>query len=132
MKLAKALGLFFGAALVFSSAAVAKQGNKSSVQLDDKVVVEGTSLDTGRYTVEWTGDGQTVQVTLLHGKDAVANFPAHVTQEPAPNPQDAYSTKTEPDGSRQLTAIYPGGKRIALHIDEKAAGQQSSNTQPAN
>jgi hypothetical protein len=115
MKMSKAFGFLFGAALLVSSAAVAGETNKSSVQLDNKVVVEGKTLDSGRYTVEWSGSGSDVQVTLLRGKQTVAT-----------NPQDAYSTTSEQDGSKTLTAIYPGGKRIALKIDHTQASQQSN------
>jgi hypothetical protein len=126
MKMSKAFGFLFGAALLVSSAAVAGETNKSSVQLDNKVVVEGKTLDSGRYTVEWSGSGSDVQVTLLRGKQTVATFPAHVTEQASANPQDAYSTTSEQDGSKTLTAIYPGGKRIALKIDHTQASQQSN------
>jgi hypothetical protein len=126
MKLSKALSFLFGTALLISSSAVAGETNKSTVQLEDKVVIEGKSLPTGRYTVEWSGSGPTVQVTILRNKEAVATFSAHLTEQPNANPQGAYSTQTAADGSRALTAIYPGGKRFALQLEQTQASQQSS------
>jgi hypothetical protein len=73
--------------------------------LQDKTIVDGKPLNPGQYTVEWTGTGPTVQVTLLQGKQTVATFPAHVTEQPKPNHDDAYGSTTEPDGSSRLTAI---------------------------
>lgn len=130
MKISKMLGLLFGVALLISSSAVAAESNKSSVQLADKVVVEGKSLDSGKYTVEWNGSGPTVQVTLLHGKQTVATFSAHLTEQPSANSRDSYSTSSEPDGSKALTAIYPSGKRFILQIDQNQTTQQS-NAQPS-
>jgi hypothetical protein len=122
MKISRMLSLLFGAALLFASAAIAGETNKSSVQLEDKVIVEGKAL-TGKYTVEWSGSGPTVQVTLLQGKQTVATFPAHLTEQPNTNPQDAYSTSTAPDGSKSLTAIYPSGKHFFLQIDQNQASR---------
>jgi hypothetical protein len=130
MKVSKGLSLLFGAALLVSSSAIAGETNKSSVRLDDKVVVEGKSLDTGKYTVEWSGSGPTVQVTILRGKQTVATFSARLTEQANVNLQDAYSTTAEPDGSRALTAIYPGGKHFALQLDQNQTSQQS-NAQPS-
>lgn len=126
MKISRMLSLLFGAALMVSSAAIAAETNKTSVQLADKVVVEGKSLDTGKYTVEWNGSGPTVQVTVLHGKQTVATFSAHLTEQPSANSRDSYSTSTEADGSKALTAIYPGGKHYVLQIENSQASQQAN------
>ena len=126
MKLAKISILLIGSALVFSSGAFAGDANKGKLRLQDKTIVEGKPLNPGHYTVEWTGTGPTVQVTLLQGKQTVATFPAHVTEQPKPNHDDAYGSSTEPDGSSRLTAIYISGKRTALELEQKEAGQQQS------
>jgi hypothetical protein len=130
MKISRMLTFLFGAALFVSSSALAAETNKTSVQLADKVVVEGKSLDTGKYTVEWNGSGPTVQVTLIHGKQTVATFSAHVTEQASANTRDSYSTSTETDGSKALTAIYPGGRHYALQIENSQTSQQS-NAQPS-
>jgi hypothetical protein len=123
MKLSRVLTFLFGAALLFSSAAIAGEANKGTLRLSENVVIQGKALNPGKYTVEWDGSGPTVQVTLLSGKDKVATFPAHVTEQAAPNVQDAYGTATEPNGSRSLTAIYLGGKRLVLQVDENQASK---------
>lgn len=118
--------VFCGAALLFSSGALGGETYKGTLRLGNKVSVDGKPLDPGKYKVEWGGTGPKIQVTLLQGKRTMATFPAHVTEQAAPNPDDAYGTTAEPDGSRLLTAIYPGGKRFVLHVDQKEAGPQSS------
>ena len=126
MKLSKVSILLIGSALVLSSGAFAGDANKGKLRLQDKTIVNGKPLNPGNYTVEWTGTGPTVQVTLLQGKQTVATFPAHITEQPKPNNGDAYGSKTEPDGSSRLNAIYISGKRTALELEQNPASQQSS------
>jgi hypothetical protein len=121
MKMSKVSIMLFGAALVFSAGARAGENNKGTLQFSDKIVVEGKSINPGKYTVEWNGSGSTVQVSLLQGKQTVATFPAHVTEQATPNRATAYGSTSEPDGSRALTAIYIGGKRFALELEQKQA-----------
>ena len=127
MRISKVLTFVFGAALLFSSSAIGGgTNNKTSLQLDDKIVVDGKSVDTGKYTAEWTGTGPTVQVTLFQGKQAVATFPAQLTEQANANTQAAYSTTTAPDGSKALTAIYPGGKHLVLQITQNQSSQSAN------
>src|SRR5579862_10008713 len=107
MKLSKLSLAFFGSALLLSSAAVAGDSNKGSLQLYEKVNVEGKELNPGRYTITWDGSGPDVKVTILQGKQAVATFPAHVTEQATRNTEDAYGSNADSNGSRTLTAIYP-------------------------
>ena len=125
MKLSKVSILLIGSALVFSSGAFAGDANKGKLLLQDKTIVDGRPLNPGHYTVEWTGTGPTVQVTLLQGKQTVATFPAHVTEQFTPNHDDAYGSTPGPDGSRRLTVIYISGKRTALELEQNQASQQA-------
>jgi hypothetical protein len=126
MKLSKISLAFFGSALLLASAAVAGDANKGSLQLYEKVNVEGKALNPGHYTVTWDGAGPSVQVTVLQGKQTVATFPAHLTEQTTRNTEDAYGSATETDGSRTLTAIYISGKRYSIELDQNAASQPSS------
>jgi hypothetical protein len=126
MKLSKLALAFFGSALLFSSAVLAGDSNKGSLQLYEKTNVEGKLLNPGHYTVTWEGSGPDVQVTVLEGKRTVATFPAHLTEQTTKNTEDAYGSSAEADGSRSLTAIYPNGKRFSLELGQTAASQPSS------
>jgi len=126
MKLSKLSLAFFGSALLLSSAALAGDSNKASIQLYEKVNVEGKALNPGKYTITWDGTGPDVQVTVLQGKQTVATFAAHVTEQAARNTEDAYGSAADTDGARTLTAIYPNGKRFSLELESKAASQASS------
>ena len=85
MKISRALTFLFSAALLLSSAAIAGEANKGTLRLSENVVIQGKALNPGKYTVEWDGSGPTVQVTLLSGKEKVATFPAHLTEQASPN-----------------------------------------------
>ena len=126
MKMARLTIALFGAALLCSASAFAGEINKGKLELAEKVSVDGTPLDPGIYKVEWEGSGPTVQVTLLKGKQSMATFPAHLTQQGASNSADAYGSTKEQDGSIALTAIYFSGKPYVLEVEQKTAGQQSS------
>ena len=125
MKLSEVSILLIGSALVFSSAALVADANKGKLHLQDTTIVDGKPLNRGSYTVEWTGNGPTVQVTLVRGKQTVATFPAHITEQPTPNHDDAHASATEPDGSSRLTVIYIGGKRTTLELEQNQANSQS-------
>ena len=125
MKFSKVSILLMGSAFVFSSGAFAGDANKGKLHLHDKTIVDGKPLNPGNYTVEWTGAGPTVQVTLLQGKQTVATFPAQLAEQPRPNHDDAYGSAPESDGSKRLTVIYISGKRTALELEQNQASQQA-------
>jgi hypothetical protein len=111
---------------LLSTSAFARDTNKGTLALSENVTVDGHSLNSGRYTVEWNGNGPSVQVAVLQGKHTIASFPAHLSEEAAATAQDAYGTTVEPDGSKQLTVIYPGGKRLALQVVQNGTTQPST------
>ena len=128
MKLSKLAATLATVLLFFAGVAIsAAEANKMTIHIDQKVSVNGKILDSGKYTAQWSGDGPSVQVTLLHGKDTVATFPAQIKQEGAPNTTDAIGTADGADGSKQLTSIYPNGKRISIQIDGSGGGSGGSN-----
>jgi hypothetical protein len=127
MTLSKLSLAFFGSALLLSSAALAGDSNKASIQLYEKVSVEGKALNPGKYTITWDGSGPNVQVTVSQGKQTVATFAAHVTEQATRNSEDAYGSAADTNGARTLTAIYPNGKRFSLELEQAAASQPSTS-----
>jgi hypothetical protein len=126
MKMSKIAVTLFGAALVFASSAFAGGADKTTINIEDKISVGGKTLNPGTYKVQWDGTGPNVQVTVLHGKDTVATFAAQVKEEASQHSGSAYGTSAEADGSKSLTAIYVGGKRTVLEVQQTAASQQSA------
>jgi hypothetical protein len=127
MKIPRLAFAFVSAALLFASAVIAGDTpNKATVRINQSVTVDGKTLDPGKYTAQWSGEGQNVQVTLTRGKDTVATFAAQIRQEASPNPNDAIGTSEGPNGSKQLTSIYPDGKQFSIQIGD------NNSTAPAN
>ena len=128
MKLTKVSTVVFGAALLLCSGAFAGEPGKTSINLADKVTVEGKTLEPGKYKVEWTGNGPDVQVTVAKGNQQIASFPARLTEQATPNSVSAYGTSAEADGTKSLTSIYVGGKKYVLQIEQTSAGHDNSTT----
>jgi len=129
MKLSKLAAALATVALFVVGVAVSAEANKTTIHLDQKVTVDGKILETGKYTAEWNGEGPNVQVTLMKGKNTVATFAAQIKQEPSANPDDAIGTTDGPDGTKQLSSIYPNGKRISLQLN--SGGAAPSNSSPS-
>jgi hypothetical protein len=129
MKLSKLLIMLIGTAFAFSSGALAGETNKAKLHLAEKIEVEGKTINPGEYKVEWTGSGMTVQVSLVQGKQTIATFPAHVTEQATPNKHDAYGISADMEGFRSLTAIYIAGKRTTLELERKESSQQTRSTE---
>jgi hypothetical protein len=129
MKLSKLAAALATTALFVVGVAVSAEANKMTIHIDQKVAVDGKILETGRYTAEWNGEGPNVQVTLMKGKNTVATFAAQIKQEPSANPDDAIGTTDGPDGTKQLSSIYPNGKRISLQLNN--GGAAPSNSSPS-
>jgi len=129
MKLSRIGIAVFGAALLFSASAFAKDTNKGTLQLEDKVTVDGTPLNPGNYKVEWQGSGPDVTVNILKGNQTVATFPAKLTEQKAPASANAYGATDEPNGGKVLNSIYFGGKHYALTVQPESAAQHN---QPEN
>jgi hypothetical protein len=127
MKLSKLAATLATVALFFAGVAFSAEANRMTVHIDQKVTVEGKTLANGKYVAEWNGDGPNVQVTLLHGKDTVATFPAQIKQEESANNSDAIGTADNPDGSKRLVAIYPNGKRMSIQLGDNVSGSSGSS-----
>jgi len=124
--MSKVLTIFFGAALVLSSSAFAREANKSNLHLNEKVTVQGKSLNSGDYKVEWSGSGPDVQVTILQGKETVATLSGRLADQATTNPDTAYGTRDGSDGTPSLTAIYPAHKKLALEFEQSAEASQAN------
>jgi hypothetical protein len=125
MKLSRLSIYLLGAALLLSSSAFAKEKTRGTLNLSDPVTLEGKTINPGQYTVEWSGTGPTVQVTLYQGRQAIATFPAHLTEQTGRNAGNAYGITAEPDGTKSLTAIYIGGNKSFLEVEQQQAGRQT-------
>jgi hypothetical protein len=120
----------FGATVLCGSAVLAGEVSKVNLTTDQPLNVEGKTLNPGNYKAEWEGAGPNVQVKLKQGKNTVATFPAHLQEQNTKNTADAYGTMPGPNGTRELSAIYVGGKRDVLQLQTNAPNQQQQSSNP--
>ena len=118
--------LVLGLALLLASSAFA--GTKASLQLNNPVLVNGTTLKAGDYKVQWEGSGPNVELSIMQGKNVLAKVPAHVVDLPAAAANDAAVTHRNDSGPNSLTALRFQGKKYSLELAEGSDGMQGGSS----
>jgi hypothetical protein len=120
--------------LLLAASAIAGNTTKGTLNVDETVTVGGKQLPAGRYQVEWTGNGPTVELSISNGRDTVAKVPAQVLPVKAAQTGSGYSTNTDQAGNKALTGIFFSGKKYELSIGEASAATAtpSDKTQGSN
>jgi hypothetical protein len=119
-------GLTLGLALLLSASAFA--GTKTSLQLNNPVVVNGTKLKPGEYRVEWEGSGSNVQLSILKGNNVVVKAQAHEVELPTPADNTAAVTQKDSNGTSSLAGLRFQGKKFALELDEASEGMSPGSS----
>jgi hypothetical protein len=101
---------------VLASSAFA--ATKANLQLYHPVTVNGTTLKPGEYKVEWEGNGPSVEVSIIQGKNVVAKAPAHVVTLQTPAANDAAVMRQNGSGTDLLAGIRFRGKNFSLELGE--------------
>ena len=116
------------ASLLLVGSVLAAPASKGTLKLFEPVTVQGKQLQPGQYNVEWTGDGQNVQVSIAKGKNEVANIPARLVPVTPKNANSGYTSTKQQDGQVALTNLFFQGQTYELQIGAESAAQ---GTQPA-
>ncbi|HEY6181736.1 MAG TPA: hypothetical protein VIW67_05785 [Terriglobales bacterium] len=129
MQLAKTFkGLVLGSALLLATSAFA--ASKGPLQLTSPANVAGKQLPAGDYTVKWDGNGPSVQLEIIKGKNVVATVPAQVVTLDHASNYDSAVVNTDNSGGRVLSQIRFSGKKMALSVGGEggaSSGGSSSN-----
>ena len=120
-----AKGLLFGASLLLATATFA--GEKAIVKVYEDVKVNGTTLSPGSCELTWEGTGSHVQASIRQGGNPVATVPASVETSKIAAISTGYSTKSESDGSKEITNVFFAGKKVSLNLEEQAGAQSAAN-----
>ena len=115
MKARQILMTAIGAILLFSGSAFAahKDSTKSTLHLGEQVTVEGKQLAPGDYKVITENSGSQTTVDIIKGKETIVSLPAQ-TKPSDINQSSAYMTTEEPDGAKELTALFIHGMEYEL------------------
>ena len=125
MKASRLSSILFGAVMLCAIPVFAGNTVKKSLEIGEKVNVQGTELQPGTYKFEWTDTGSDVQVTILHNNDKLATVPAHLVQVTAPRGQTGYTVKQGPNGENDLAEIFFSGGKYELQL------QPGTNNSPS-
>jgi len=117
--------------LLLAGSAMAGTTNKGTLQFDETVTVAGKQLPAGKYHVEWTGDGPTVELSISDGRETVAKVPAQIVPVKKAEPTSGYSTSADPAGNKTLTGVFFSGRKYDLAIGEVAAATSTPSEKPA-
>jgi len=133
MKASRLSFLLLGSALVLALPSFAGNTVKKSLEINDKVTVQGVQLLPGNYKIEWTEPGPKTEVSILRGRDLLATVPAQIVSENIPNEQSGYGVKTGMDGHPSLTEIFFSGEKYQLELGagaptDKAVASGSRNS----
>ena len=118
--------LLMGLALLLATSAFA--ATKASLQLNNPVVLNGTTLKPGDYRVEWDGSGPNVELSILQGKNVVAKTSAHMVDLAAPAQNDAAVTVKNDSGPSSLTGLRFHGKKYGLDLPSTSDGMQGGSS----
>jgi len=119
-------GLLLGLALLLATSVFA--ANKGSLQVSDPVTVNGRQIAAGEYTVKWEGNGPSVELNILRGKDVVATVPARMIDLDRAPSRDSAVTIVNSDGHKSLNEIRFSGKKYALAVGAETAKAESGDT----
>jgi hypothetical protein len=112
--------------LLLGSSAIAGPQAKGSLNLMETVTVGEKQLAPGKYQLEWTGTGSSVELSIAKGKEIIAKIPAKLVTEGRAQRASGYSTNSEKDGSTSLTSIFFEGKNYELDLHEASAAALGS------
>jgi len=127
MNLAKTFkGLVLGSAILLATSAFA--ASKGPLQLTAPATVAGKQLAAGDYTVQWDGNGPSVQVSILKGKNVVATVPGQVVTLDRASNYNSAVVNTDNSGARVLSQIRFSGKTMALTVGGESGGASSGGS----
>jgi hypothetical protein len=110
--------LVIGVALLLGVSAFA--ATKGSLQLNNPVTVNGTTLKPGDYKVQWDGSGPNVELSFIQGNKVLAKVPAHIVELQTPAANTAAVTQSTGSGPSALAGVRFQGKKFALDLNESA------------
>jgi hypothetical protein len=105
-------------ALILLMATSLFAANKGSLEVSDSVLVNGTKLAAGDYSLSWEGNGPNVQLNIMKGRKVVVTTPARVVDRENPQGRDSALLRMNPDGTRSLAEVRFGGKKYTLEIGQ--------------
>ena len=103
------------ALLLAAGAYAAGAAHKGSLQVSGPILVNGTQIPPGSYTVVWDGEGPDTSLHIMQGKKEVASAPCKVVALDQKASEDAKELKSSAAG-KELTALRFSGQKYQLDV----------------
>jgi len=114
-----------GLAVLLATGAFAS--NKSTLNVQETVQVNGQQLPAGEYQVRWDGSGSDVQVSFMKGKKEVAKTSARMVELQEKSPYDS-AVVDHSGGTPTVSQLRFAGKKFALAIGGEATSASASSS----
>jgi len=101
-------------ALVWSANASAFANDRREVTLRYDVVLRGTSLQAGDYTISWQSHSGTATVTVSKKKAVLATAEGKLVERGKKSDRNAIVIDTNTDGTNTIREIRPAGSSQAI------------------
>ena len=110
--------VWFSAFVFAVTAGIAVAGAKESakVEVPYEVSWAGKVLPAGEYTFEWQGQGAVLDVTVLRGRQVVAQGHGRLEDVQKKAAANAVGTRRDTSGARLLTRVDFRGKATVLTL----------------
>jgi hypothetical protein len=118
-----------GVAVLLASNAFA--GNKGSLQVRERVEVNGQQLAPGEYQLRWDGTGAHVEVRFMQGKKEVAKTSARVVSLDQASDYDS-AVIDHASGKAAVSQVRFAGKKFALAIGATDKAEAGSSSKASN
>ncbi len=102
-------------ALAISPAVSAFAKNARTLNVGLNVVLNGTKIQPGRYTIRWESHSPALTVSVVRGKQTLATAPATMVDRGKPYATDAIVTTANSDGTQVLEEIrFAGSSQVIV------------------
>jgi Tfp pilus assembly protein PilX len=109
---------------ILSASAAAFANDMRNLTLPSDIVLQGTHLQAGEYTITWFTHSPTLKVAVSHGKKVLLTASAKLVECGSAYDRDTIVVSTEADGTKALQGIIFAGSSQAIVFDVGA--QQES------
>ena len=97
--------------------------SRASLELQSPVNVAGTTLQSGKYRVEWTGAGEQVEVKIYRGNKEVVSTHARLLKDDTGYDNLSYTSGEK--GETVVTQISFAKQKCALRLENASSGSDA-------
>ena len=113
--------------VTLAGSAFAADITKANFQISSPAQVGSTTLPAGDYTAKWSGNGPTVQVSIVRNGKTLATVPAKLVPLDKKSSVDSAEVQNGSGGRHDLTALHFSGKKYSLELGSAGESMKSDS-----